>query len=146
MSRTVEPTNLDGAFSQAFTPRYYEIDGQGVMFNMWYLGYVDEAVTAFFEHRGLSYASWPELGFDVHVAHVELDWHDGIRHTDRSEVLVGTSRIGGKSFTLDFAFRRDGALTCTGHIVYVAVAADGSGTVPLPPVLIEALGEAAPQG
>lgn len=27
-----------------FTPRYYEVDMQGVMFNAWYLGYVDEAM------------------------------------------------------------------------------------------------------
>ena len=30
-------------FRYRFRPRYYEIDRQGVLFNMWYLGYVDTA-------------------------------------------------------------------------------------------------------
>lgn len=42
----------------SFTPRFYEIDGQGVMFNMWYLGYVDEAVDEFFIERGLPCREW----------------------------------------------------------------------------------------
>ncbi|MET9451450.1 acyl-CoA thioesterase [Streptomyces cinerochromogenes] len=128
-------------FAHPVTPRFYEIDGQGVMFNMWYLAYVDEAVDGFFVARNLPYQTWSELGVDVHVAHVEIDWKAAIRYTDRPEVLVSTARIGTKSFTLDFAFRRDGEITATGCIVYVAVAADGSGTTALPSRLVEALGE-----
>lgn len=108
------------------------------------MAYIDEATTAFFEHRGLPFAMWPDLGVDIHVVHVELDWNAGIIETDRAEVLISPSRIGGKSYTLDFAFRRDGELTCMGHIVYAVVARDGSGSIPLPRELIDALGAAAP--
>lgn len=127
--------------SFTFKPRFYEIDGQGVMFNMWYLGYVDEAIDVFFVDQGLPYAEWRELGFDVHVVHAELDWSAGVRTRDVTEILVSTSRIGGKSFTLDFAFRRDGETACTGCIVYAVVSTEGHGTIPLPGRLVEALGE-----
>ena len=133
--------------SYQFTPRFYEIDGQGLMFNMWYLGYVDEAIDVFFVDRGLPYPEWHALGFDVHVVHTELDFRAGVRARDLTEVLVSTSRIGGKSFTLDFAFRRDGEIACTGCIVYAVVAAvstAGHGAIPLPGRLVEALGEVEP--
>ncbi|GLZ32418.1 hypothetical protein Lesp02_46060 [Lentzea sp. NBRC 105346] len=125
----------------SFTPRFYEIDGQGVMFNMWYLAYADEAVDAFFVERGLPYKDWQGMGFDVHVVHVELDFAAGVKNRDLTEVLVSPSRIGGKSFTLDFAFRRDGDVTCTGRIVYATVSTEGHGTIALPARLVEALGE-----
>lgn len=134
----------DEVYAQSFTPRFYEIDGQGVMFNMWYLAYLDAAVDGFFIARGLPYDTWPELGVDAHVAHVEIDWKAPIRYADRPDVLISTARVGGKSFTLDFAFRRDGEITATGCAVYVAFAADGSGTTPLPERLIDALGEVRP--
>ncbi|MFC4907635.1 acyl-CoA thioesterase [Actinomadura gamaensis] len=136
---------LHGVYAQTFVPRFYEIDGQGVMFNMWYLGYVDAAVDGFFEARGLPHADWHELlGAYAHVAHAEIDWKASVRYTDRPEVLISPSRIGGKSFTLDFAFRRDGEVIATGCAVYVTVAADGSGTTPLPERLVKALGEVRP--
>ncbi|RJL32767.1 acyl-CoA thioesterase [Bailinhaonella thermotolerans] len=144
MTQIASPGGHDGVYAQPIRPRFFEIDSQGVMFNMWYLAYVDDAVTGFFEARGLPYERWPELGFDVHVVHAELDWKDGITVDDRPEILIGTARIGGKSFALDFAFRRDGTATCTGQVVYVAVARDGSGSIPLPAPLTEALGEPAP--
>jgi acyl-CoA thioester hydrolase len=134
----------DAPFAHPIQPRFYEIDRQGVMFNMWYLAHVDEAVDGFFMARGLPYATWSELGVDVHVAHVEIDWKAAISYTDRPEVVIGTARIGKRSLTLDFAFRRDGETTATGNIVYVAVAADGSGSTPLPERLVEALGEVSP--
>ncbi|MGM1061558.1 acyl-CoA thioesterase [Saccharothrix sp. Mg75] len=128
----------------SFTPRFYEIDGQGVMFNMWYLGYVDEAIDVFFTERGLPYPQWRHLGFDVHVVHFDFDFSAGVRARDQVEVLVSTSRIGGKSFTLDFAFRRDGRTACTGGIVYATVSTEGHGTIALPDRLVEALGPVRP--
>ncbi|GAA4950084.1 acyl-CoA thioesterase [Actinoplanes utahensis] len=124
----------------SFVPRFHEIDGQGVMFNMWYLSHVDEAVDVFFMDRGLPYAQWHDRGFDVHVVHIDLDFAAGVRRHERIEVLVSTSRIGGKSFTLDFAFRRDGETVCTGGVVYATVSTLGHGTIALPAPLVKALG------
>ncbi|HEX8866118.1 MAG TPA: thioesterase family protein [Lentzea sp.] len=122
-----------------FTPRFYEIDGQGVMFYMWYLGHVDEAVDAFFAGRGLPHSTWPSMGFDVHAVHVDVDFSSGVRRQDTIEVLLRTSRIGDKSFTLGFEFRRDAETVCTGNVVYATVSAEGHGTIALPDVLIKAL-------
>ncbi|MEU7749354.1 hypothetical protein AB0L53_50015 [Nonomuraea sp. NPDC052129] len=44
MNQIGRSADLDGVFAQAFTPRFYEIDGQGVMFNMWYPAYVEVVV------------------------------------------------------------------------------------------------------
>ncbi|MGI5502616.1 acyl-CoA thioesterase [Lentzea sp. CA-135723] len=128
----------------SFTPRFYEIDSQGVMFYMWYLGHADEAMAAFFTDRGLPYDDWRSLGFDVHVVHTDLDFAAGVRPHDVVEVLVSPSRIGTKSFTLDFAFRRDGETVCSGGLVYATVSADGRGAIALPARLVEMLGEVRP--
>ncbi|MET9631905.1 thioesterase family protein [Lentzea sp. NPDC006480] len=122
-----------------FKPRFYEIDGQGVMFNMWYLGHIDEAVDVFFVDRGLPYKSWPSMGFDAHVVHVEMDFAAGVRAQDTTEVEISTARIGGKSFTLGFAFLRDGETVCSGGVVYATVSAEGHGSIALPDVLVKAL-------
>jgi acyl-CoA thioester hydrolase len=45
--------------------RYFETDQQGVVFNMWYLGYFDEAMTAFLAEGGVAYADLLASGFDV---------------------------------------------------------------------------------
>ncbi|AEV85450.1 hypothetical protein ACWT_4428 [Actinoplanes sp. SE50] len=128
----------------SFSPRFHEIDGQGVMFNMWYLSHVDEAVDVFFEGRGLPYQQWHGLGFDVHVVHVDMDFAAGVRRHERTEVLISTSRIGSTSFTLDFAFRREGRTVCSGGIVYATVSTQGHGTVKLPDPLVKALGAESP--
>ena len=123
-----------------FTPRYSEIDTQGVMFNGWYLTYVDEAMTHFVEGRGIPYSRWLELGVEVHLAHAELDWKAGIGFGDRIQVPVQTTRIGTKSFTLGFEFRRGEEVMCAVSVVYVVVAADGSGSTAIPPEIVDALG------
>jgi acyl-CoA thioester hydrolase len=125
--------------SYRFTPRYHEIDGQGVMFYMWYLGHVGEAVNDFFARGGLPHADWPGLGFDTHVVHVDIDFSASVRAQDTIEVEISTSRIGGRSFTLGFAFRRDGEIVCSGGVVYATVSTEGHGTIALPDVLVKAL-------
>ena len=130
--------------SYRFTPRFYEIDGQGVMFFMWYLGHVDEAVDAFFADRGLPHSTWPSMGFDVHAVHVDVDFSSGVRRQDTIEVLLRTSRIGGKSFTLGFEFLRDGEIACSGSVVYATVSTEDHETIVLPDVLVKALGDVRP--
>ncbi|TQL69014.1 acyl-CoA thioester hydrolase [Nocardioides albertanoniae] len=123
-----------------FTPRYLEIDQQGVMFNGWYLTYVDEAMNHFIEVCGVPYPRWEELGVDAQLAHADLDWKAGIGFGDRVQVPVRTSRIGTKSFTLEFEFRRGEEVACAVSVVYVVVAADGSGSTAIPPEIARAIG------
>ncbi|WP_019203121.1 thioesterase family protein [Tsukamurella sp. 1534] len=124
-------------FRYRFRPRYYEIDRQGVMFNMWYLGYVDTAVTEFYADRGMSYEGWLAAGFDSQVVHVELDYAAGLTDAEDAELVITPGRIGTKSYTLEFAFlvglgEAEPTRAVAGRIVYAVIAADGSGSIPVP--------------
>ncbi|MGI9062444.1 MAG: acyl-CoA thioesterase [Pseudonocardiaceae bacterium] len=126
-------------FVMPVTVRYSEVDAQGVVFNMWYLGWFDEAVTAFLAHRGLPYRSMLDAGYDVQVVHTELDYRCGVRWEDDVAVRVTAGALGRTSFTVDFAVQRDGVDVVTGSTVYVVVAADGSGKRPIPDFIAHAL-------
>jgi acyl-CoA thioester hydrolase len=120
--------------------RYLEADQQGVVFNMWYLGYFDEAMAAFLADGGLAYPDMLAAGYDVQLVHSEIDWQSSLRWPERAEVEVRLGRAGTTSFALDFAVRTEDRLVATGETVYVVVATDGSGKRPLPQALRAALG------
>ncbi len=122
--------------------RYFEVDTQGVVFNMWYLGYVDEASSWFFDR--LPTARLHERGMDVQLVHAELDWAGSLRAGDVAHVAVTTERVGTTSFTLRYEIRREpgrsAAPLAVVRIVYVTVAADiASGKRPVPDELRAAL-------
>jgi acyl-CoA thioester hydrolase len=119
-----------------------------VVFNGWYLTWFDEAMAAFLTDRGLPYPELIELGFDVHVVRSEIDYKAGVRWGDDVAVAVATGRIGTTSFALDFqvvrTVRNTEEVCIAGRNVYVVVASDFSGKLPVPPQLREVLGEPAP--
>jgi acyl-CoA thioester hydrolase len=123
--------------------RYLEADQQGVVFNMWYLGYFDEAMAAFIEEGGLPYPDMLAAGFDVQLVRTEIEWRSSLRWPDRAEVEVRLAAAGTTSFTLAFEVRTRDVLVATGRTVYVVVGTDGSGKRPIPDILRIALGTAA---
>lgn len=131
-------------FRHRFRPRYYEIDRQGVLFNMWYLAYLDDAVGRFFTARGAAWEQWVSQGFDTQVVHVELDYAAGLTDDRDSEIVIRPGRIGTKSFTLDFVFLADldadePTQAVVGRIVYAVIDPDGSGAIAIPDPLRGAL-------
>ncbi|MDQ6650663.1 MAG: acyl-CoA thioesterase [Actinomycetota bacterium] len=134
----------DMVFELAVPVRYLEVDQQGVVFNMWYLAWFDEALTAFLAARGLTYAALMAAGHDMQLVHTGVDWHGGVRYGDAVRVAVSTARIGRASYTVDFQVRRDDEAVVDARTVYVNVALDGSGARPIPPELLAALGEPQP--
>jgi acyl-CoA thioester hydrolase len=121
--------------------RYFEADQQGVVFNMWYLGYFDEAMTRFLEDGGLDYRDMLADGFDVQLVRSEIDWRGSLRWPDEAAIDVSLERSGTTSFTLLFEVRnRSGDDVATGRTVYVVVATDGSGKRPIPARLAAAIG------
>jgi acyl-CoA thioester hydrolase len=120
--------------------RYLEVDRQGVVFNMWYLAYLDDAMTAFLHAGGLPYQDLLAAGFDAQVVHTELDWHGPLGFGDQAEVQVVVARVGRTSFTLRFDVVSAGRLVVNATTVYVAVGTDGSGKRELPAALLSALG------
>lgn len=126
-------------FTMPVTVRYYEVDAQGVVFNMWYLGWFDEAMTAFLADRGLPYQAMLDDGYDVHLVHTELDYHGPVRWQDDVRVTVALGKVGRTSFTLEFAVLRGEDMLTSASTVYVVVGADGSGKRPVPDRLVAAL-------
>jgi acyl-CoA thioester hydrolase len=122
--------------------RYFEADQQGVVFNMWYLGYFDEAMTLFLEEGGLAYPDMLAAGYDVQLVHSDIDWHSSLRWPDRAQVEVSLAEAGRTSFVLAFEVRSGGRseTVATGRTVYVVVATDGTGKRPIPGVIGTALG------
>lgn len=131
-------------FTYSFGVRYLEVDQQGVVFNMWYLAYADDAMTAYLHHRGLPYLDMIGAGHDLHVVHTELDWTGPLSFGQPAQVEVALARRGRTSFTLQFRFRSEEREVARASTVYVTVATDGSGKVQIPDYLTEALGPLAP--
>jgi acyl-CoA thioester hydrolase len=121
--------------------RYLEADQQGVAFNMWYLGYFDEAMAAFLEEGGLAYPDMLADGFDVQLVHTEIDWESSLRWQDEAQVKVELGHTGRTSFDLHFTVSTLDRLVATGRTVYVVVATDGSGKQPIPDMIRAALGQ-----
>lgn len=130
-----------GSFVHKVDVRYLEVDQQGVVFNMWYLAYFDDAMTAWLTGRGLPYHTMLASGHDVQLVHVEIDWRGGVGFGDDVAITVSPARVGTTSFALAFAVHRNGAPepVVTAEIVYVCVATDGSGKRALPDELRAAL-------
>ena len=112
--------------------RYLEVDRQGVVFNMWYLAYFDDAIAGYFAHCGLTYAELMAQGYDVMLVHTELDWTAGVGFGDDVAIEVRPEAIGRTSFTLGYRVLKAGEPVCRARTGYVLVGTDGSGKVPIP--------------
>lgn len=131
-------------FVHPISVRYLEVDQQRVVFNMWYLAYVDDAMTAFLLEGGLPYSQMVDQGCDVQLVHAELDWKGSLTWDSPATVAVGLATIGRTSFGLQFEFRARDRSVATARCVYVAVHTDGTGKREVPPYLVEALGAVGP--
>ncbi len=114
---------------------YFQYDQQGVVFNMWYFGWFDDAMTQFTSEVGYPYTEMNADGIDVQLVHTEADWRDAVRYGEQVTIEVSTERVGSTSFTLRFSVRVGAQVRSTGRTVYVVVSTDGSGKRPVPPRL-----------
>jgi len=131
-------------FVHPIAVRYLEVDQQRVVFNMWYLAYMDDAMTAFLLEGGLPYSEMVDRGCDVQLVHTEIDWRGSLTWADPATVSVSLATVGRTSFTLQFEFRSLDRVVATGRNVYVAIHPDGSGKRDVPTFLIESLGVVGP--
>jgi acyl-CoA thioester hydrolase len=127
------------SFEHRVRVQFFEVDLQGVVFNMWYLAWFDTAMSLFFAKLGFPYDDTMRDGWDVQLVHTELDWSGGARFGDEVVVEVGTDRIGTTSFTLAYRVLRGEEVLVTAKTVYVVVGIDGSGKRPVPDDLRAAL-------
>jgi len=127
------------AFRHPVGVRYLEVDQQGVVFNMWYLAYCDDAMTAFLAHGGLPYRAMLDAGYDAQVVHTEIDWHGPLAFGADATVTVEPEQIGRTSFTLAFEVWSADRRVASVRTVYVSVRTDGSGKCEIPSLLRAAL-------
>ena len=143
-------TNNDTVFRYRVDVRFFEVDSLGVVFNMWYLGWCDEAMSAFMESIGYGYATLRARGLDAVLRKAELEWLDSLEAFQHAEVAVRVDRVGTTSFCLGYDINRvdiervEGSVqerTRCAHaaITYVCVEIEGRNTTPIPPGLREAL-------
>jgi acyl-CoA thioester hydrolase len=111
--------------------RYAECDQQGIVFNSHYLLWCDEAVTAWFEAGGASYAQLTARGLDTRVVASTLDWSSSARYGDVVEVRTRTDRVGRTSFVVAFDVLVGERLCCRVTTTYVLVDEAGAPT-PVP--------------
>ena len=129
------------AFRYPVDVRFFEVDSLGVVFNMWYLGWCDEAMSAFMESIGYGYKALRAQGFDAVLRKAELEWLDSLEAFQRAEVAVRVDHVGTTSFRLRYDVERvAGADQISGEptrcaqvaITYVCVEIEGRKKSPLP--------------
>jgi len=138
------PNNTNG-FRYPVDVRFFEVDSLGVVFNMWYLGWCDEAMSAFMESIGYGYATLRAQGFDAVLRNAQIEWADSLEAFQQAEIAVLVDHVGTTSFRLRYDIDR---VEASGHgrtrcaqvaITYVCVAVDGRSKVSIPRDLREAL-------
>ncbi len=140
--------NGDNAFRYPLDVRFFEVDSLGVVFNMWYLGWCDEAMSAFMEAIGYGYATLRAQGYDAVLRKAELEWLESLQAFQRAEIAVRVDHVGRTSFRLRYDIERvardsqdgQGRTGCAQvAITYVCVEIDQRDKVPIPLGLREAL-------
>jgi acyl-CoA thioester hydrolase len=138
-------TVRDNGFRYPVAVRFFEVDSLGVVFNMWYLGWCDEAMSAFMESLGYGYRTLRATGLDAVLRTAQLEWMDSLEAFQQAEVGVQVEHVGTTSFRLGFSIERVNApgeqpTRCARvAITYVCVGIADRKTTPIPPTLREAL-------
>ena len=119
--------------------RYYHFDQQGVVFNMWYLAFLEEARNAYLDHIGSGLDRLLEAGLDIQVVNCRIDWTAPVRYGDEISVVVRPERIGRTSLTLGYSIETTNAAVATASSTYVVVGGRPLSSRPLPAGLRTAL-------
>lgn len=119
---------------------YYQFDQQGVVFNMWYLAFAEEARNAFLAAEGFPLAALLASGHDTQVVHVDIDWKAALRYGNKLTADVTPGRIGTTSFSLNFSFKVAGQVRARSTVTYVIIDSSTQRKTSLPPELRALLG------
>ncbi len=102
--------------------RYGEVDQQGIVYNGNYASYGDFAFCEFLRSRGCSYNNLSKtLDFEVCHKASSFEFFSSAYAEDLIEIGVKIVKIGTRSFTMGYEFRRDGEdeLLVYSEVVYV---------------------------
>ncbi|MCO6459170.1 MAG: acyl-CoA thioesterase [Pirellulaceae bacterium] len=115
---------------------FRDTDAAGIMHFSAYVAYMEEAEHELLRHLGLSVmmsdqegpVSWPRVS-------VQCDYQGAARFEDLLEIEVGIERLGEKSVTYGFQFRREGQPLASGRMTAVCCRLDPRGpirSIPIP--------------
>jgi acyl-CoA thioester hydrolase len=118
--------------------RFSETDAQAVAYHGSFLVYCETGRVEYYRalHGGAGgneHAWRQDRGYDVVLAHVEMDFRASARFDDLLTVWTRMGFIGTRSFGFEHAITRGDELMCTGRTVHVAVLRRERTSTPLPP-------------
>jgi acyl-CoA thioester hydrolase len=105
-------------FVHSETVRFSDLDGFGHVNNAVYSVYLEQARLAWFAQHDQE-AGEPMALRDVILARTEIDFRSPLAYGDSVEIGVRPSRLGTKSFELEFELRADGRLVAEARSVLV---------------------------
>ena len=117
--------------------RWGDMDAYGHVNNAAYFTYCESARMSYFERIGLDDLRPPGQG--PAVVQALCNFCRQVHHPAALEVGARTSKIGGKSFTLEYLIRHreDGQIVADGTSVVVWVDYQAGKALPLPTALLE---------
>lgn len=124
----------DFHFFHPIEVRYADIDAQGHVNNVVYFTYMEQARARYLERLGL----WDGKDFQaigIILAEASCTYRAPIRYRQSVEVGVRTTRLGQRSFDLEYVVRdsESGRVMATGRTVGVAYDYRRGETVVIPP-------------
>ena len=121
--------------------RYSDTDAQGIVFNGNYFTYMDDAFTDYLEAMGLGSGGLVDRGFDIVLAHAEIDFHASARLGDTVVTVPRVSAIGRTSvtFAVEISQEATGQVLVEATQIQVMVDADSFRPAPVPGFFVEAV-------
>jgi acyl-CoA thioester hydrolase len=116
------------------TVRFSDLDGFGHVNNAIFSTYLEQARLAWFRTTGPgpAGAEEPMPLRDVILARTEIDFRSPVVFGEEVEVGVRPSRLGTKSFELEYELRADGRVVAEAKSVLVGYDYDREQSVPVP--------------
>jgi YbgC/YbaW family acyl-CoA thioester hydrolase len=139
---------MPSEFTLTRTVEFAETDMAGLMHFSNYFYWMEACETAFYRSLGLplitfvpgKVVGWPRVKVSCH-------YRAPLRFNDTAEVKLFVSKVGVRSISYVFQFRKDAVLTAQGEVTVVCVAADdkadgGMAAQPIPEAIRAKLQEA----
>ncbi|MFQ5554730.1 MAG: acyl-CoA thioesterase [Acidimicrobiia bacterium] len=120
--------------------RYSDTDAQGIVFNGNYFTYMDDALTDWLDATGLGGGGLVERGFDIVLAHAEVDFRSSARLGDTLVTAPRVAAVGRTSvtFTVEVRDEETGRLVVEASQIQVLVDAETFRPAPVPAFFVEA--------
>ena len=133
-------------FTTDVAVRYRDVDSYGHVNNVTYGTYFEEARIDYLEsvvgrEDSETLTGGDGEGTGIVIVNLQIDYERSITMTDSVAVAVRVTRLGEKSFTLEYELRDDGAVAATGETTVVTYDRAAQAPRPIPDHWREAITE-----